>query len=97
MGLGTIWSQCRCDYSASRLNDSSGNRVFQNVTETYSFWVDENIFFYVPKQRSSAAISCRMLHSTTRVASWWLTLAWHRLISLLAVAGQVLPLCTSNH
>jgi hypothetical protein len=39
------------NYSASRLNDSNGNRVFQNVTGTYAFWVDENIFYYVPKQK----------------------------------------------
>jgi hypothetical protein len=33
------------------LNDSNGNRVSQNVTGTYSFWVDENIFYYVPKHK----------------------------------------------
>jgi hypothetical protein len=48
---GITYANMPLNYSASRLNDSSGNRVFQNVTGTYSFWVDENIFFYVPKQK----------------------------------------------
>jgi hypothetical protein len=48
---GITYANMPLNYSASRLNDSNGNRVFQNVTGTYSFWVDENIFFYVPKQK----------------------------------------------
>jgi hypothetical protein len=48
---GITYANLALNYSASRLNDSSGNRVFQNVTGTYGFWVDENIFDYVPKQK----------------------------------------------
>jgi hypothetical protein len=48
---GITYANVALNYSASRLNDSNGNRVFQNVTGTYAFWVDENIFFYVPKQK----------------------------------------------
>jgi len=32
---------------SQQLNDSNGNRILQNVTGTYSFWVDENIVYYV--------------------------------------------------
>ena len=45
---GITYANLALNYSASRLNDSSGNRVFQTVTGTYAFWVDENIFYYVP-------------------------------------------------
>ena len=37
-------------YSANRLNDANGNRV-QNITGTYSIWVDENIVYYVAKHK----------------------------------------------
>jgi hypothetical protein len=48
---GVTYANLALNYSASRLNDSSGNRVSQNVTGTYAFWVDENIFYYVPNQK----------------------------------------------
>src|SRR5271154_2371744 len=48
---GITYANMPLNYSASRLNDSNGNRVLQNVTGTYSFWVDENILYYVPKQK----------------------------------------------
>jgi hypothetical protein len=48
---GITYANLALNYSASRLNDSSGNRLTQNVTGTYSFWVDENIFYFVPKQK----------------------------------------------
>jgi len=38
------------NYSAGQLNDSEGNRL-PNLTGTYSFWVDENVFMYVPKKK----------------------------------------------
>jgi hypothetical protein len=38
------------NYSASQLNNSNGN-AFPNVTGTYSFWVDENVIYYVPKHK----------------------------------------------
>lgn len=39
------------NYSASRINDSNGNRVASggNAAGTYSFWVQENLVMYVPK------------------------------------------------
>lgn len=48
---GITYANLSLNYSASRLNDSNGNRVFQNVTGTYAFWVNENIIYYVPKQK----------------------------------------------
>jgi hypothetical protein len=48
---GITYANLSLNYSASRLNDSNGNRVFQNVTGTYAFWVNENILYYVPKQK----------------------------------------------
>jgi hypothetical protein len=48
---GITYANMPLNYSASRLNDSNGNRVFQRVTGTYSFWADENIFYYVPKHK----------------------------------------------
>src|SRR5271169_3199639 len=48
---GITYANLALNYSASRLNDSNGNRLTQNVTGTYAFWVDENIFYYVPKQK----------------------------------------------
>jgi hypothetical protein len=48
---GFTYANLALNYSAGRLNDSNGNRLTQNVTGTYSFWVDENIFYFVPKQK----------------------------------------------
>src|SRR5277367_284760 len=48
---GITYANLALNYSASRLNDSNGNRILQNVTGTYSFWVDENIFYYVPAHK----------------------------------------------
>jgi hypothetical protein len=48
---GITYANLSLNYSASRLNDSNGNRVLQNVTGTYAFWVNENILYYVPKQK----------------------------------------------
>ena len=48
---GITYANLALNYSASQLNDSNGNRILQNVTGTYSFWVDENIFYYVPKYK----------------------------------------------
>jgi hypothetical protein len=45
---GFTYSNMAINYSASELNDSGGHRV-QGVTGTYAFWVDENIFMYIPK------------------------------------------------
>jgi hypothetical protein len=48
---GITYANLALNYSADRLNDSNGNRILTNVTGTYSFWVDENIFYYVPKHK----------------------------------------------
>src|SRR5271168_3265259 len=48
---GISYANLALNYSASRLNDSNGNPVLQRVTGTYSFWVDENILYYVPKHK----------------------------------------------
>lgn len=48
---GITYANMPLNYSASQLNDSNGNRILQNVTGTYSFWVDENIFYYVPNHK----------------------------------------------
>jgi hypothetical protein len=45
---GFTYVNIALSYSASRLNDQFGNAL-PNVTGTYSFWVDENIFMFVPK------------------------------------------------
>jgi hypothetical protein len=48
---GITYANLSLNYSASRLNDSNGNRVFQDVTGTYAFWLNENILYYVPKRK----------------------------------------------
>jgi hypothetical protein len=48
---GITYANLALNYSAGRLSDSNGNRLTQNVSGTYSFWVDENIFYFVPKQK----------------------------------------------
>lgn len=47
---GFTYENLALNYSANALNDSNGNRV-TGVTGTYSFWVDENIFMFVPKYK----------------------------------------------
>jgi hypothetical protein len=54
---GITYANQSLNYSASRLNDSDGNRVFQNVTGTYAFWVNENIIYYVPKRRPGTPLT----------------------------------------
>jgi len=48
---GITYANLAMNYSASQLNDSNGNKLLQNVTGTYAFWVDENILYYVPKHK----------------------------------------------
>jgi len=48
---GITYANLALNYSASRLNDSSGNRILQNVTGTYGFWADENIIYYVSSHK----------------------------------------------
>jgi hypothetical protein len=48
---GITYANLAVNYSATRLNDSNGNRILLNVSGTYSFWADENIFYYVPNHK----------------------------------------------
>ena len=47
---GFTYINMAINYSAGQLNDSNGNAV-GGVTGNYSFWLDENFFFYVPSQK----------------------------------------------
>ena len=48
---GITYANLALNYSSSQLNDSNGNQILKNVTGTYSFWVDENIVYYVPHHK----------------------------------------------
>ncbi|MGD0417241.1 MAG: transporter [Terriglobales bacterium] len=48
---GITYANLAVNYSADRLNNSSGDRILTNVTGTYSFWADENIIYYVPEHK----------------------------------------------
>jgi len=45
---GFTYENLALNYSADQLNNQHGNAI-PSITGTYSFWVDENIFMYVPK------------------------------------------------
>ena len=45
---GFTYENLAVNFSAGKLNDSNGQRV-PNVTGTYSFWAEENVFMYVSK------------------------------------------------
>src|SRR5271155_1490111 len=47
---GITYANMPLSYSASQLNNSNGNAI-PGVTGSYSVWVDENILYYVPKQK----------------------------------------------
>src|SRR5271170_6301813 len=47
---GITYANMPLSYSASQLNNSRGNAI-PGVAGTYSVWVDENIAYYVPKQK----------------------------------------------
>lgn len=47
---GFTYANLALSYSAGQLNGPDGNRV-PGVTGTYSFWVDENIIYYVPDHK----------------------------------------------
>jgi hypothetical protein len=47
---GITYANLAVNYSAGQLNGPNGNRI-QAITGTYSFWVDENILYYVPKHK----------------------------------------------
>ena len=47
---GITYANLVFNYSASQLNNANGNRI-SGITGTYSFWVDENVIYYVPKHK----------------------------------------------
>jgi len=47
---GITYANLALDYSASQLNGPAGNKI-PGITGTYSFWVDENIIYFVPKHK----------------------------------------------
>jgi len=47
---GFTYANMALNYSASQLNNSSGNHI-PAISGTYSFWVDENIFYFVPAHK----------------------------------------------
>jgi hypothetical protein len=47
---GVTYANLALNYSADQLNNANGNRI-PGINGTYSFWVDENIFYYVPKYK----------------------------------------------
>jgi hypothetical protein len=47
---GLTYQNLALNYSADALNNGSGNRI-PGITGTYQFWVDENIFMFVPKYK----------------------------------------------
>jgi hypothetical protein len=47
---GFTYANLALSYSASQLNNSNGNGL-PGISGNYSFWVDENIIYYVPKHK----------------------------------------------
>ncbi len=47
---GFTYQNLALNYSADTLNDANGNKL-PGITGTYSFWVDQNIFMFVPKHK----------------------------------------------
>jgi hypothetical protein len=47
---GLTYANLALNYSANQLNGPSGNSI-PGINGNYSFWVDENIFYYVPKHK----------------------------------------------
>jgi hypothetical protein len=47
---GFTYANLALNYSADQLNNANGNKI-PGISGNYSFWVDENIFYYVPKHK----------------------------------------------
>jgi len=47
---GVTYANLALNYSSTQLNNPNGNSI-PGINGTYSFWVDENIFYYVPKHK----------------------------------------------
>ncbi len=48
---GITYANLAFNYSAGELNGPNGNRILPNVSGTYSFWADENVFYFVPHHK----------------------------------------------
>jgi hypothetical protein len=92
---GITYANMALNYSASRLNDSNGNRILQNVTGTYSFWVDENIVYYVPAHKFLGGYF--MPYIAVNVANGSLVAELNGTNLGTSGGGQVLPILTSSH
>ena|SRR5215472_2394065 len=64
---GFTYQNLALNYSAGSLNDSNGNAL-PGLTGKYQFWVDENIFMYVPKFRILGAYLAPYV--SLNVAKW---------------------------
>jgi hypothetical protein len=47
---GFTYANLTLNYSAGQLNNSNGNAL-PGITGTYAFWVNESLFYYVPKHK----------------------------------------------
>jgi hypothetical protein len=47
---GFTYANLTLNYSAGQLNNSNGNAL-PSITGTYAFWVNESLFYYVPKHK----------------------------------------------
>ena len=59
---GITYANLALNYSASQLNGPNGNGI-PGINGTYSFWVDENIIYYVPKHKFLGGSAYRKLGS----------------------------------
>ena len=56
---GFTYQNLAINYSAEQLNDLDGHRI-SGLTGTYSFWVDENIFMFIPKHKVLGGYFCTL-------------------------------------
>ena len=92
---GFTYANLALSYSAGQLNNSNGN-AFPGITGTYSFWVDENIIYWVPKHKFLGGYF--MPYVALNYASGELVADITLGETNLAVPGvdQALPTCTSS-
>jgi hypothetical protein len=62
---GLTYQNLALNYSAGVLNDSNGNAL-PRLGGTYQFWVDENIFMYVPRYKILGVVGENMDIKTSR-------------------------------
>ena len=93
---GITYANLALSYSASQLNNSNGNRI-PGITGTYSFWVDENIIYYVPKHKFLGGYFMPYIALNWRAVSWWLTLPREQRTLVVPEVDRVLPTRMSSH